>query len=127
MTEKNTGKIRNEKGQFAKGNQEGYRGGRPKKEHCITDYLRELGNLEDGPLKRKRLLDLAEIIWARALAGDIHFVNLIYDRLEGKAPDRLIADIKHEHKSIEEKIKEISNKTPEEIIAEINKEIRADS
>ena len=46
--------------------------------HILTQALKELMNDDE---KQKRLMD---IIWQGAMKGNIMFVNLLFDRLEGK-------------------------------------------
>ena len=47
-TDKNTELVRNDKGQFTAGNQEGNRNGRPPKNKHIPDILRQIGEELDG-------------------------------------------------------------------------------
>ena len=78
--------------------------GRPKKRDCISDVLREL--LESAELRGKPLPDgktaaelLAEELLIGALgtknlpAGKVSLIQLILDRTEGKAVQRVIADV----------------------------------
>jgi hypothetical protein len=71
-------------------------GGRPKG-RSLTGRLRDLLDkkeingkpIEDG----KQVADLvAEVIVQKAVAGDIRFVNLMMDRIEGKVPDTVKLD-----------------------------------
>ena len=64
--------------------------GRPPKDFCISDHLAAIGKEEDPITKRNKYHDLAEVIWARARSGDIQFVNIVLDRTEGKAIDRIM-------------------------------------
>ena len=88
-SEKNTGKIRNKDGTFAKGNQEGNRNGRPKKGNAIADILNSIGdeiieNKTTGEKITKREAVL-RTIYAEALKGDLRSAQYISDRTEGKA------------------------------------------
>ncbi len=78
--------------------------GRPKKRDCISDVLREL--LESTELRGKPLPDgktaaelLGEELLISALgtknmpAGKVSLIQLILDRAEGKAVQRVIADV----------------------------------
>jgi hypothetical protein len=64
--------------------------GRPKLGLCLTDKLRDIGEEINETTKRTHYEDLANMIWARARSGDVQFVNIIYDRTEGKAIDRVL-------------------------------------
>jgi hypothetical protein len=68
--------------------QSGNPNGRPKKEYCISDWIREKGEARTK-MDRTRYEELSEVVWARALSADIGFVNIILDRLEGKSIDRI--------------------------------------
>lgn len=81
--QKNKGPHRWKKGETGNPN------GRPKKEYCISDWIRQKGDAKTKQ-DRTRFEELSEIVWSRALAGDIGFVNIILDRMEGKAIDRVI-------------------------------------
>jgi hypothetical protein len=56
--------------------------GRPKGQ-SITALLRAVLDKDDNAQA------LAEMIVAKALSGDIRFCRLIFDRTEGKVPDRV--------------------------------------
>jgi hypothetical protein len=91
-TVKKTAKIRNKKGQFEKGNQEGSRAGRPKKEICIPDILRELLN-EPNPFDPEKKQTALNAICKKAInlaiGGDRDARNWVADRFEGKARETI--------------------------------------
>jgi hypothetical protein len=126
-TEKSSDKVRDDKGRFAPGNQEGWRGGRNKKEFSIPQILRTIGDeTVTDPRTGKEMSSLEYVlrqVYARAAKGNMDAVNFIADRAEGRVSDRLIL---HDERNIDlqEKLKELSSMTTEEIIEEINQEIR---
>jgi len=67
---------------FQKGNK--YGKGRPKKEHCLTDKIREIGQIQDPETKATKYDELARIVWSEALSGDKAAIAMIFDRIEGK-------------------------------------------
>jgi hypothetical protein len=72
---------------FAPGDPRINRNGRPKKENCLTDILREMGNVADvsnngDMIDRKQAL--AEAIWRKAIVDkDLAAIRYIYDRIDG--------------------------------------------
>ena len=71
---------------FDKRPQDINRKGRPKKEYCLTDILKEQGNLEDvetkdGKISRKQAV--ARKLWAMAMDGDATILKYLYDRIDG--------------------------------------------
>ena len=88
-TKDNTGRRSGLKEPWKPG-QSGNPNGRPPKDFCISDHLAAIGKEEDPITKRNKYHDLAEVIWARARSGDIQFVNIVLDRTEGKAIDRIM-------------------------------------
>lgn len=71
---------------FEKRPQDINRKGRPKKEYCLTDILKEQGNLEDvetpsGKISRKQAV--AQKLWAMAMGGDATILKYLYDRIDG--------------------------------------------
>ncbi|MGD9488757.1 MAG: DUF5681 domain-containing protein [Calditrichaceae bacterium] len=90
----NTAKNRNSRGQFAKGNQEGNRSGRPKKGLAIADILNsKLDEVEDGRTHREMIL---EKVISLALAGERWAIEFIADRTEGKALERMVQHKEHD-------------------------------
>ena len=77
---------RNSNGQFAFGNSFGV--GRPKKGNCVSDLLRNKGEefLDNG---RTRLQEVVEILYTKAEKGDLKAIDMIFDRLEGKAAQKI--------------------------------------
>ena len=71
---------------FKKG-QSGNPHGRPKKEYCLTDILKDQGNVEDvsteeGKISRKQAI--AQKLWSMAMDGDVQALKYVYDRIDGK-------------------------------------------
>jgi len=62
--------------------------GRPKKEYCLTDILKEQGETEDvqtsNGQKISRKNALGQKLWAMAMGGDITAMRYVYDRIDGK-------------------------------------------
>ena len=103
-TVKKTVNKRSKKGQFVPGNTEGVHKGRPRKEYCIPNLLRDIGKQEtpesiEKPVrkmfnipKNKVLTNLDVVlyrIYSDALKGKPHAVQFIADRTEGKALDHV--------------------------------------
>lgn len=72
--------------------QSGNPNGRPVKPDCLTDCLRELAGLPDGPGGATRAQRLAGVLWGKALRGDVRAIALLLDRLDGKAAQSLRVD-----------------------------------
>ena len=80
---------------FKKG-QSGNPRGRPPKEYCLTDILKEQGNLEDvetkeGKIARKEAI--ARKLWSMAMDGDVQALKYLYDRVDGKPLQQIEANI----------------------------------
>jgi hypothetical protein len=90
-------------GRFAKGNQEGNRKGRPKKENCIPDMLRKILNEQDvfDANKRTNLENICRKAVNQALGGDRDARNFIADRTEGRAVERVLTQEIHDEIIIE--------------------------
>lgn len=89
---------------FEKGNAGGP--GRPKKEVCIPDILREIGKEQITPEdKRTKLQFWLETVYSLACDGEQWASNFIADRTEGKAVQQIISEnentIKVEHEIID--------------------------
>lgn len=70
--------------------------GRPKKEYCLTDILKEQGNWEDvdtkdGKISRKDAIGLK--LWDMAMAGDVIALKYLYDRVDGKPLQTIEANV----------------------------------
>lgn len=90
----NTSNKRNSRGQFAKGNQEGNRKGRPKKGLAITDILNtKLDETTNGKTQREAIL---EKVIELALAGERWAIEFIADRTEGKALEHVVQHKEHD-------------------------------
>ena len=77
---------RNNRGQFVSGNTLGK--GRPKKENCVSDLLRNKGDeiQADGKTKLQAVI---ETLYQRANEGELKAIDMIFDRLEGKPAQKL--------------------------------------
>jgi len=76
---------------FEKGNKLGK--GRPKKEVCIPEILREIGRQEMNPEdKRTKLQAWLSTVYEEALNGEQWASNFIADRTEGKAVQQIISE-----------------------------------
>jgi len=88
---------------FKKG-QSGNLNGRPKKGNSFADILEKVLNEKyvikdenDNVIKETKLLKkevLAEAAFQHALKGNVGYLNMLLDRLEGKVPDVLKASHK---------------------------------
>ena len=81
---------------FADRPQDINRNGRPKKEYCLTDILKEQGNIEDveskeGMISRKEAI--AKKLWAMAMGGDVTALKYLYDRVDGKPLQTIEAEV----------------------------------
>ena len=71
--------------------------GRPLKEYCLTDILKDQGNLTDEvnakgePISRKEAI--AAKLWERALGGDVVLLKYLYDRIDGKPLQTIEANV----------------------------------
>ena len=83
-TDKNTELVRNDKGQFTAGNQEGNRNGRPPKNKHIPDILRQIGEELTGEKDITRLESLCRKVFEHAEKGIRWAVEWVADRLEGR-------------------------------------------
>ena len=73
------------------------RNGRPKKEHSLTDLLKETLNqpaTEKGKTKKQEVIDkMYEIAVTK---GDVQMLKYLIDRVDGKPLQQIEADIKTE-------------------------------
>jgi len=67
------------------------RGGRPPSRKCLSDALR-IAVHEKGKSGEKKVREIAEVLVTKALDGDLEAAKIIFDRLEGKAPQPLVGD-----------------------------------
>ena len=71
--------------------------GRPKKEYCLTDILKDQGNLIDEeddkgkPISRKEAIGIK--LWEKALGGDVILLKYLYDRIDGKPLQTIEANV----------------------------------
>lgn len=80
--------------------------GRPKKEVCIPDILREIGKEPISPEdKRTKLQFWLETVYSLACDGEQWASNFIADRTEGKAVQQIVSEnentIKVEHEIVD--------------------------
>jgi hypothetical protein len=115
---------------FKKG-ESGNPNGRPKKELCFTEELkRKLSQItkhdKDLPVEeqRTRLQAICDKILEQAEGGDHYAHNLIFERIEGKVKEQLELSGSI-HYEFYKHVKELSDKTPEEVIGEINRAIQS--
>tara|TARA_B100000965_G_C19599822_1_gene761950 strand:- start:56 stop:364 length:309 start_codon:yes stop_codon:yes gene_type:complete len=75
-------KTRDKKGRWKQG-RSGNPNGRPKKNLCIPDILKEIGNEEniDGINNLEMVM---RVVFKKALNGEIKAIEFIAERLEGK-------------------------------------------
>lgn len=71
---------------FKKG-QSGNPAGRPKKGEALTDILKAFLDKKDGSKTRKQ--QLVERLYDLAMAGEVSAMKYIFDRIDGKVPDKL--------------------------------------
>ena len=97
------------KRQWEKG-QSGNPKGRPKKEYCLTDILKEQGNIEDvetngGKISRKQAI--ARKLWAMAMEGDVTALKYLYDRVDGRPKETITTAITQINNPIHEMLQEV--------------------
>lgn len=63
--------------------------GRPPKQFCVPDILREIGKELDSEQKRENLEVVCRKVFDLAKLGDMQAVNFIVDRTEGKPAQRI--------------------------------------
>lgn len=66
-------------------------GGRPPTRKCLSDALRIAINAK-GASGEKKVREIAEKLVDQAVAGDLDATKLVFERLEGKAPQPLVGD-----------------------------------
>ena len=81
---------------FEKRPQDINRKGRPPKEYCLTDILKEQGNIKDvetssGKISRKQAI--ARKLWAMAMEGDVTALKYLYDRVDGRPKETITTAI----------------------------------
>ena len=62
--------------------------GRPKKDRCISDILKEQG-MDVIVNKRTNLKLIVEKLYEKARGGDLKAIDMIFDRLEGKPAQKV--------------------------------------
>ena len=68
--------------------QSGNPNGRPKKDRCISDILREHGfDMQED--KRTNLKLIVDKLYEKAIGGDLKAIDMIFDRLEGKPAQKV--------------------------------------
>ena len=71
--------------------------GRPKKEYCLTDILKEQGNIEDVTTELGEIINrkqaVARKLWALAMGGDVIALKYLYDRIDGKPLQTIEANV----------------------------------
>lgn len=88
---------------FTKGDPNCNRNGRPPKEQALTHLLREyLDEEEDGIIRKQRLCSM---LYHMARDGDVAAIKYIFDRIDGKIPENINANIN----SFSEWVKSISD------------------
>ena len=80
------GVKRNTRGQFRKGTISPNPNGRPKS--SISKVLREFMHDKDCN-NFSRIQHICLILWEKALKGDLHAINLIFNRVDGPPQNRL--------------------------------------
>ena len=77
--------------------QSGNPAGRPKKEYCLTDILKEQGSLEDVTTEKGEIINrkqaVARKLWAMAMGGDVIALKYLYDRIDGKPLQTIEANV----------------------------------
>ena len=71
---------------FTKGHS-GNPAGRPLKEYCLTDLLRQQGDIQDFETKEgliTRNEGIAQKLWDMAISGDVSSIKYLFDRIDGK-------------------------------------------
>lgn len=80
-----------EEGQFKKGHPGGP--GRPPKEHCLTDLLKEAldqPHNQTGTTKKQMLIDK---MYELAEQGDVNILKYLFDRIDGKPLQTIEANV----------------------------------
>ena len=72
---------------FKKGNK--MSPGRPKKEFCIPDILRKIGQEIDPVSKKNKYDAMCEKAWSMAIKGDTSAREFVASRMEGRALERV--------------------------------------
>ncbi len=69
--------------------------GRPKKGYAIADIFNKIGNeiVEVGGVKMTKKEAIMRKAYAEASKGNLTALNLIFDRIEGKAKERIEQEI----------------------------------
>jgi hypothetical protein len=72
--------------------QSGNPAGSPKREDCLTTYLREYIKGADGKDRKKRYRKFVEKVYAQAMEGDRVSQKYIWDRIGGRPSETHIID-----------------------------------
>jgi len=100
------------------------RKGRPRKAECLTDILKAQGDLEDVDANGKRISRkqaIAQKLWSMAMSGDVTALKYLYDRVDGKPTQSILADVSNRNEV------DLSRYTAEELkqLAELNRKSRS--
>ncbi len=84
-------KTRDKNGKWKSG-VSGNPNGRPKKNLCVTDLLRDIGNEELSKSKETLLELMVHKVYEKAINGDMRAIEFITERLEGRPYIKNIKD-----------------------------------
>jgi hypothetical protein len=120
VKQENNKANRTPKTTFADRPQDINRNGRPKKEHCLTDLLKEAldqEHNETGKTKKQMIIDK---MYELANEGDVAILKYMFDRIDGKPLQQI------ETKTIEEEV-DLSRYSEQELkqLAELNRKARS--
>lgn len=82
------------------------RGGRPPTRKCLSDALRIVVN-EPHENGEKKVRLIAQKLVSKALEGDLEATKIVFDRLEGKAPQPIVGDDDHDPIGVREIVRRI--------------------
>ena len=89
------------------------RNGRPKKEHCLTDLLKEAldqPHTKSGKTNKQMIIDK---MFEKADAGDPIILKYLFDRIDGKPLQTIEANIKRDETDLsklsEEELKKLAD------------------
>jgi len=80
---------------FTKGHS-GNPAGRPLKEYCLTNLLRQQGDIQDFETKEgliTRNEGIAKKLWDMAISGDVPAIKYLFDRIDGKPLQQIEAQV----------------------------------
>lgn len=85
--------------------------GRPPKERSFANML-NIAIKEANDLGITKLREVADALVSRAIAGDVHAIKEVADRIDGKVPQALVGDNEEDPINLVTEIRRVIVKAP---------------